>query len=451
MTARLGRHVSFVRLPAASGRRPRAAFVVLASLAALALVGESGCRILPCPEGQVCGNQPATSGAGGAGVPVNNAGSGDTAGAGSGNTGNTTENGGSGGRDPEEEAGAAAIWEDVTPKAVELDPSAFGNFNYGILQVAVAPDDPTTVYFTTSYQGLWKSTNSGDTWKKINTGVNSDKIDQGRGGTFIIDPVEPNVMYLSSGYGALGIWKSINGGVDWDPLFTDDAKHNPTRPINPSGDFNPDIATFDLDPADHLHLVAAFHDVPWKGYADAGFVETLDGGLTWKLVPPTAGMGNGQCIYFLNDSATWLSESNNPSSGIWRTTNSGKTFKRVADSSNHYGACQIYRGDKVFYIGTGSGVYRSSDNGATWAEVSHLGAIQGIVGDGTHLWASGPYAPSNLYNPTQRTLESPGNVGWHLYGDQQFRYSANSLAVDIEHNILYAAAWNAGVLRLVTQ
>lgn len=433
--------------------RRYAATAVVAAFAGMALVGESACRILPCPEGQVCGNQPATPGAGSAGMPTSNGGDGNSAGDGSGNTGNSVQNGGNGGsvEDPEEEAGAAAVWENVTPKEVELDPAAFGDFNYGILQVAVAPDDATTVYFTTSYQGLWKSTNSGDSWKKVNTGLNGDKIDQGRGGTFIVDPVDPAIMYLSSGYGALGIWKSVNGGVDWEQLFTADAKQNPTRAINPSGDFNPDIATFDLDPSDHLHLLAAFHDVPWKGYADAGFVETKDGGATWTLVPPTEGMGSGQCIYFLNDSATWLSESNNPSSGIWRTTNSGKTFKRVADSSNHYGACQIYRGNKAFYIGTGSGVYRSADNGATWAEVSHLGAVQGIIGDGTHLWASGPYAPANLYNPTQRTLEAPGDVGWHLYGNQMFRYSANALAADVEHNILYAAAWNAGVLRLVTQ
>lgn len=410
-------------------------FAVRRLLGAGTLAVLAGCRVLPCPEGQVCANTPAAPAGGAAGT--------------SNNGGGASANAGNGGTYVEEDAGPVVEWEDVTPPGMDLDPDSHNKQNYGILAVAVAPDDPKTVYITTSYEGLWKSPDSGMNWEKVNTGVNGDKIDAGRGGAFVIDPVDPAVMYLTSGYGTLGIWKSTNGGVDWEQLFKDDPGQNPTRPINPSGDYIPDITTFDLDPNDHLHLLAAFHDVPWKGYGDAGFVETKDGGATWTLVPPVEGIGSGQCIYFLNDSDTWLSQSNNPSTGMWRTTDGGKTFDRVADESNHYGACQIYRGTNALYVGTGSGVFRSADDGASWENVSHRGAIQGVIGDGFHIWASGPYAPPMEYNPTQRAPEMPGDVGWGPYGTQTFQYNANFLAADRENHIIYAAAWNAGVLRLV--
>jgi photosystem II stability/assembly factor-like uncharacterized protein len=455
MTARLKRHPLTSRAEGGepldhqqASRRPPLWFV-----AGLLCLGS--CRILPCPEGQVCANTPAAPAGGapavgGSGNPTLGGGAPASMGGAGASAGGDAPSLGGGGLE-EEDGGAPAIWEDITPPSLDLDPKSFNNGNYGMLSITVAPDDPTTVYLTTSYQGIWRSRDSGDTWKKINTGVNGDKIDAGRGGAFVIDPVDPDVMYVTSGYGTIGIWKSTNGGVDWEQLFKDDPKQNPTRPINPSGDYVPDITTFDLDPTDHLHLLAAFHDVPWKGYGDAGFVETKDGGATWKLVPPVEGLGNGQCIYFLNNSATWLSVSNNPSTGIWRTTNSGKTFTRVADSSNHYGACEIYRGEKAFYIGTGSGVFRSADNGASWTEVSHFGAVQGVVGDGEYIWASGPYAVQMPTNPTQRAREIPGDTGWRFYGTQKFSFCANYLAADRTNHIIYAAAWNTGALRLVTQ
>src|SRR5579859_427254 len=171
-------------------------------------------------------------------------------------------------------AGApVGVWDDVTPPQIPIKKnSSSGTFDGsgGIIAVAVDPQDPATVYAaggsavccTSGSSGIFKSTDCGATWAKVSTGANSDLLEKGwQWGTgIVIDSVTPTTMYAQSGYGSEGLFKSVNGGVDWTQLFLPDSQIAMTV----SSTFTQNAA---MDPSDHTHLVVTFHSNCSGAYA----------------------------------------------------------------------------------------------------------------------------------------------------------------------------------------
>src|SRR5450432_3243265 len=109
--------------------------------------------------------------------------------------------------------GAIDKFEDITPSSVGVS----GN---GITKVVADPVHAGTLYVGTDLKGLYKSVDCGATWMKINTGRNAKILDTGTLWFMLLDPVDPSVLYASPLYGSdPSLYKSGNGGVDWDPLF----------------------------------------------------------------------------------------------------------------------------------------------------------------------------------------------------------------------------------------
>ena len=84
----------------------------------------------------------------------------------------------------------------------------FGGNNYGFQTLVMDPSDHRTLYVGTCYQGIWKTTDGGQTWAKADTGANGAQIDSGRNWTLAIDPFHPRTLYTTAGYGANGLWRS---------------------------------------------------------------------------------------------------------------------------------------------------------------------------------------------------------------------------------------------------
>ncbi|MFO0615687.1 MAG: hypothetical protein U0414_24040 [Polyangiaceae bacterium] len=342
------------------------------------------------------------------------------------------------------EPGAPRVWTDITPPGVDLTvPNS-----YGVRAVTLDPADPAVVFVTADFQGLWRSADCGAHWSKLNTGTNGDAIDAGAAWTLAIDPVD-HAIYTVSSLGAFGIWKSVDGGVDWAPLF---GPGNVTEPVNPFGS-SPDIFDIAIDPAQHLHLIASFHGA-WKGSSDGGILESSDGGATWSLHAPAPGMGTNHVLAFLDSSTRWLLV--NETDGAWITVDGGATF--VKRSSNHHvvGGGQVYRSaDGTFYHTGAFGLFRSTNLGQDWLTIPS-GNTQGLVGDGATLFASDGVAwigqfYGDVYNPMTSAPESPGDSGWAPWGSQTFDNGANRLAIDPGRHLLYASSYRVGLQRVSTE
>ena len=120
-----------------------------------------------------------------------------------------------------------------------------------MISVIVRPDNPAIVYAGADSNGIFKSTDCGATWALVNTGTNAAAMSSGRPWSLVIDPVVPDLMYAVEGYGASGLWKSTNAGVDWVQILTS----NITGAFYSGGQ----ITGISLDPTDHTHIVLESH------------------------------------------------------------------------------------------------------------------------------------------------------------------------------------------------
>jgi hypothetical protein len=343
---------------------------------------------------------------------------------------------------------AVGVWENITPKEVCLTclKSQNNNTNFGTASILVNPQDPSIVYLGTEEWGFYKSTDCGSTWSKTNTGKNGAALDKGSQWTLLVDPVDPQVLYTNSGFGVSGVFKSTNAGVDWDQVLSGDAAK-----VAPYGGF---MGTYSMDPGDHRHILASFHAACSAPMASACFVETKDGGATWtaRNGDPSWNGGEHTILEFL-DSTTWLFGNQE---GMWRSTDSGATWKQLSGKHSIVHHQQLYRPKLGVYFQTSvEGLIYSSDNGVSWSLLAGSPqAAVGVVGDGVTVFTSraGPWAvpggsPDKPYftvseaNPTAQPMakmESPMMVDGGLF-----------MAYDPDHHIMYSSNFPAGVWRVV--
>jgi photosystem II stability/assembly factor-like uncharacterized protein len=399
------------------------------------------------------GNAGGSGGQGGTSVAGGRGGPGGAGGPGGGQAGGQ---GGAGGRDPvNPDAGprtvtpcpsrgtAVGMWEDITPPSVSLDPNfnTGAGKNYGTNSFVIDPSNPSTLYLGTAGQGIHKTTDCGATWTKINTGMNGAVMDKGRQWTFVIDPIDTKVMYTVSGYGTHGVFKSTNGGVDWQQIL----------PPNIAAAFiqNGFVARIVMDPTDHNHLIVTPHFTCQAPYSQSCLLETEDAGATWRVLQnlPPAVEGSGPQML---DRRIWYWMQG--FGGLWRTADQGRTWTRVANERG-YAYDDLYRApDGTLYVPAAFNIIFSKD-GVNWSVLPNSMRADRLTGSATMMFTSQgscvvpaqtPYQPfryASVENPTDwKTLPSPMR-----------QYGGGDLQYDRDHNILYNSACLGGFWRVVTQ
>jgi hypothetical protein len=346
-------------------------------------------------------------------------------------------------------AGAVGVWENITPPDVSLDPKFNGTpgthyANFGTNAFVIDPTDSTKVYLGTSGQGIYKSSDCGATWTHIDTGANGAMIDQGRNWTMVIDPVEPNVIYTNAGYGPGGVWKSINGGVDWVQSFPPD--------LLGVFIFDGFVETITMDPTDRHHLIASPHFTCEGSYAVANHIdkncmmETTDGGATWRVLQGTPDSLHSSSQVML-DRRTWLWAQE--AGALYRTDDGGASWTQLMTGTGGV-APSLYRAaDGTAYMPTFWGVVKSKD-AVNWTVIPNTPRSEYIAGDGTNLYISrGDFMPDAPYHPCSIAKESDPAT-WTDFGGQLMA-AGGKLQYDPEHHILYSSNSNAGFWRVVTQ
>jgi photosystem II stability/assembly factor-like uncharacterized protein len=190
----------------------------------------------------------------------------------------------------------------------------------------------------------------------------------------------PNVVYVGAATG--GVWKSTDGAVTWRPLFDD----QPTASIGALAIFqpNPDIVWVGAGEGNIRNSVSA----------GDGVYRSLDGGKTWSHL----GLEKTERIYRIvlhptDPEIAWVSAlggawSENPERGVFKTTDGGKSWRKVLSVDQRTGASDLVMDprnpSKLFASmwqyrrwpwsfksgGPGSGLYVTYDGGESWKEIT---------------------------------------------------------------------------------
>lgn len=128
------------------------------------------------------------------------------------------------------------------------------------------------IYVGSASGGLWRSMNEGQTWTPIFEHQSTSSI-----GAVAVDPTNPDVIWVGTGEGnprnsqnsGDGIFKSIDGGETWVSMGLQATKN---------------IHRVIIDPRDPNTVYVAAIGVAWGDTPDRGVYKTTDGGKTWRKV-----------------------------------------------------------------------------------------------------------------------------------------------------------------------
>lgn len=201
-----------------------------------------------------------------------------------------------------------------------------------ITDIAVNPRDKAMWYVAAASGGLWKTENAGTTWTPVFDHEPVYSI-----GVVTLDPNNPNVVWVGTGeynaqrsvsYGD-GVYKSEDGGQTWTNMGLKASEH---------------IGRILVDPRNSNVVYVAAQGPLFSAGGDRGLYKTTDGGKTWKKV-----LGNGDWAGVadvaldphnpdLLIAATWQRYrrewgyiAGGPESALWRSTDGGDTWKKITN------------------------------------------------------------------------------------------------------------------------
>jgi len=255
----------------------------------------------------------------------------------------------------------AAAWEQAVALRTAAQRSAtawnpVGPRNVGgrITDVACHPTDPNVAYAGAAEGGVFKTTDGGASWFPTFDDESSLSI-----GSVAVDPNDPETVWVGTGepnggggsvtYGGTGVFRSTNGGATWTNTGLPESRY---------------IGRVVVDPSDSDRVFVAVLGAMWSTSPERGVYRTTDAGGTWEQV------------HALNDSTGAVDVVVHPTdsdlvwAAMWERT-------RAPDNLN--------------YGGDGSGIWRSTDGGDSWSELtSGLPAGPSVGRIGISIAASSP-------------------------------------------------------------
>jgi hypothetical protein len=290
---------------------------------------------------------------------------------------------------------APGTWMDVTP------PNADFATTNGAGTALVDPVRPGDIYVGTDKRGMFKSTDYGMTWKKVNTGANGDKLDGTTLWSTAIDrnpcrdPSTSPTVYVGGLFGG-GLWKSVDGGVDWTSVW-DKNIYAEDGVTNISSDVGNDVGNVVVvDPAGRDHLIVVMHSY-FGTLGNVGFYETTDGGGKWILHKSSQfSFQPHNDLFCAIDEKIWLVTPGTISSRLnyYRTTNGGLTWTDLGNAPvRSLCYAPVFAGNAI-YTGTdyNDGVWKSLDKGQTWQQVGGMGGhVSWVLTTATQVYGSDGY------------------------------------------------------------
>lgn len=226
------------------------------------------------------------------------------------------------------------------------------------IAVSGVVQQPGVFYMGAVGGGVWKSTNYGHTWKNVSDPYfGSNNI-----GALTVAPSDPNIIYVGTGESDIrntlltgdGMYKSTNAGKTWTHIGLADT-HIISRIV--------------VDPDNSNVVYAAAMGHVWAPNPERGVYKSTDGGRHWKK------------ILFVNNKTGAIDLVMNPSNPQILYAAMWQAYRRHWTLSSG---------------GPGSGIYKSTDGGTTWTNITHKpGLPTGIFGK--IGLAIAPSAPNIMY------------------------------------------------------
>ena len=238
--------------------------------------------------------------------------------------------------------------------------------------------DPLTYIVGAASGGVWKTVDGGLNWMPI-----FDKQDVHSIGSISIAPSDPQIVYVGTGESFIrsnisignGMYKSMDGGETWSHIGLENSGRISRVVVHPE---NPDV----------VYVGVLGH--AYSPQKERGVYRTMDGGATWEhvlFVDENTGASDivmdpdNPRILFAGmwqlDLKTWRRVSGGPGSGVHMSTDAGKTWKKLEGNGLPKGiigkialAMTPAKPDRVYaLIETGDGVPyegKPTDTGELW-------------------------------------------------------------------------------------
>jgi photosystem II stability/assembly factor-like uncharacterized protein len=246
-----------------------------------------------------------------------------------------------------------------------------------VMSIAVNPKNNFEYYVGVASGGVWKTVNDGTTWTPVFDNEGSYSI-----GWVELDPNDTSVVWVGSGesnsqrsvgYGD-GIYRSDDGGKDWKNLGLKKSEH---------------IGRVVIDPRDSKVIYVAAEGPLWGPGGDRGLYKSSDGGKNWKpvltisentgVVDVQLDPSNPDVLYaaaYQRRRHVFTLIDGGPESAIYKSSDAGATWNKVTSGlpsvdMGRIGLAVSPADPNVIYAtieaadGKG-GIFRSSDKGATW-------------------------------------------------------------------------------------